>query len=171
MLIYWLPHTPMYLLNLAQLSGNNAPFLLVCQHLPSGLKCSYVSQKPQKYLGAWGPNRCWDIDFPSPPCICSTWPSFWVHWCFILWVCQHLPSGLKYFYVSQKPPKNNLVHGALIDAEILTSPLLNVFAQTWPRYQVAYVLMPGGVPTPLQVVTKCSYSVSETSKIIWCMGP
>ena len=58
--------SPMYLLNLAQI------WVLVlcswvCQHLPSGLKYSYVSQELLKLFGAWGPNRNWDIDLPTPP--------------------------------------------------------------------------------------------------------
>ena len=38
------------------------------------------------------------------------------------WVCQHLLSDLKVFLCVSGTSKNNLVHRALIDAEILTSP-------------------------------------------------
>ena len=127
MLRYWLPHSHMYLLNLAQLSGTWCLHPQVCQHLPSGLKMFLCVSETSTKFGAWGPNRCWDIDFPTPLCICSTWPSYQVPMLHP-WVCQHLPSSLKCSYVSQKPPKN-LVHGALLDAEILTSPLPHVFAQ------------------------------------------
>ena len=151
MLRYWVPYSYMYLLNLAKIWALML-FPWVCQHLPSSLKCSYVShkppkkfeawgpnrcqdidsptpqciwltwpryghwysacgcettsqviwkcsyvsQKPPKKLGAWGPNRCWDIDFPTPLCICSTWPSYQIPMLH-LWVCQHLPSGIKMF--------------------------------------------------------------------------
>ena len=50
----------------------------------------------QKIFGSWGPNRSWDIDLPTPPCICSTWPGFWAL-ALCLQVCQHLPSGLEMF--------------------------------------------------------------------------
>ena len=51
-------------------------------------------------------------------------------WSLALWlqVCQHLPHGLICSYVSQELLKK-LVHGTLIEAEILTSPLPHVFAQ------------------------------------------
>ena len=134
MLRYWVPHSHMYLLNLAKIWVLMlCPW--VCQHLSSGLKCSYASQKPPKKFGAWGPNRCWDIVSPTPPCICLTWPRYghWYSACGcattsqVIWKCS---------YVSQKPPKH-LVHETLIDAEILTSPLPCVFAQLDPviRYQ------------------------------------
>ena len=58
-----------------------------------------------KKIGAWDPNRSWDIDLPTPPCICSTWPGLWVQVLCPL-VCQHLPSGLKCTYVSQQHPEN-----------------------------------------------------------------
>ena len=61
-----------------------------------------------------------EILISPSPCICSTWPGFWVPVLSPLG-CQHLPSGLKYSYVSQKLLKK-LVHGALIEAEILTLP-------------------------------------------------
>ena len=60
----------------------------------------------QKVFGAWGLNRSWDIDLPTSPCICSTWPCYWV--------TSTLPMGVstppkwvyKCFYVSQEPPKS-----------------------------------------------------------------
>ena len=52
-------------------------------------------------------------------------------------VCQHLSSGLVMFLcVSGTCPKMYLVHGALIEAEILTSPLCHVICSTWPRFWV-----------------------------------
>ena len=127
----------------------------VCQNLPSGLKMFLCVSETSKKPWWLGLNRCWNIDFPTPPCICSTWPSYPVP-LLQLWLCQHLPSSIcstwpsyqvpmlhlwvcqhwKCSYVSQQPPKN-LVHEALIDAKILTSPLPYVFAQLDPimRYQ------------------------------------
>ena len=70
----------------------------VCQHLSSSLKCSYVSHKPPKNLSAWGPNRCWDIDFPTPLHVFAQLdPVIQVLTMLHLWVCQHLPSGIKIF--------------------------------------------------------------------------
>ena len=149
MLRYWLPHSPVYLLNLTQLSDTNAspvgvptppkwyknvpmclsnfPKILVhgalidaeiltppcicstwprfghwcsaCGHANTFqvvYKFSYVSQESPNTFGALGPNRCWDIDFPTPLYICSNWPSFQVPILHPL-VCQHLPSSLKMF--------------------------------------------------------------------------
>ena len=50
----------------------------------------------QKQFGEWDPNRSWDFDLPTPPCICWTWPSVWAL-AFCPQVCQHLPSTLKMF--------------------------------------------------------------------------
>ena len=82
----------------------------------------------QKVFGAWSPNGSWDIELPTPPCICSTWPSFWalgLH----PWMCQYLPSDPEIFLFVSGTSKKYLVHGSIIEAEILTSPLPNVFAQ------------------------------------------
>ena len=46
-----------------------------------------------------------------------------------LQVCQHLPSDLEMFLCVSGTIKKYLVHGSLIEAEILISPLPNVFAQ------------------------------------------
>ena len=85
------------------------------------LKCFYVSQEPPKIFGAWGPNRSWDIDLPTFPCICSTWTSFWAL-ALNPWVCQHLLSG-KEMFVCVSGISKNLMHGALIEGEIVMSPL------------------------------------------------
>ena len=45
------------------------------------------------------------------------------------WMCEHLPSSLKMFLCVSGTSKKYLVHGSLIEAEILISPLPNVFAQ------------------------------------------
>ena len=77
---------------------------LVYGHWHSAHKCVSTSQviwnipifvrKLQTKLHAWGPNRSWDTELSPPPCICSTWPRFWV-----LALCpqvyQHLPNGLE----------------------------------------------------------------------------
>ena len=50
------------------------------------------------------------------------------------------------FYVSQELSKKNLVHEALIEAEILTSPLPYVFAQLGPVLGTG--TLSAGVSTP-----------------------
>ena len=95
-------------------------------------KCSYGSQKPPKKLGAWGPNRCWDIDFPTPLCICSTWPSYQIPMLH-LWVCQHLPSGLKIFQCVSEFSKKFGAWGSnrCWDIDSSTPPCI---CSSWPRY-------------------------------------
>ena len=82
----------------------------------------------QKIFVAGGPNRSWDIDLPTPPCISSTWPGLWTL-ALSSWVCQHLPSGLQMYLCVSGTYKLNVVHGALMEAEILTSLPPNVFVQ------------------------------------------
>ena len=53
---------------------------------------------------------------------------------------------LKVFLCLAGTSKNNLVHGALIDAEILTSQLPHVFAQLGPLLGADALSM--GMPTP-----------------------
>ena len=131
MLRYWLPHSYMYFLYLAKIWALML-FPWVCQHVPSSLKCCYVSHKPPKKFGAWGPNRCWDIDFPTPLCICSTWPSYQVPMLH-LWVCQHLPSGLKIFQcVSEFSKKFGVWDpNRCWDIDSSTPPCI---CSSWPRY-------------------------------------
>ena len=71
--------------------------------------------------------------------------------------------------------QNNLVHGALIDAEILTSPLPHVFAQ--PGQVFGHWHSACRCATTSQVIWKLQSSlkiflcVSATSKKTWCMRP
>ena len=118
----------------------------VCQHLQSCLEMFLMCLRNlQKKFGAWGPNKSQDIDLPSPPCICSTQPRFWVL-ALCPWVCQHLPLCLKMFICLSGTSKTILVHGALIEVEILTSPLPHVFAQPSPVLGAG--TLPMGVSTP-----------------------
>ena len=103
------------------------------QALPKWSKMFLCVSANSTKFGAWGLNRCWDIDFPTPPCICLTWPSYQVTMLHPL-VCQNLPGGLKMFLCVLETSKN-LGDWALIDAEILTSPLFHVFAQLGPVIQ------------------------------------
>ena len=48
---------------------------------------------------------------------------------FCLEVCQHLTGELEMFLCVSEPYKEYLVHGALIEAMILTSLLPHIFAQ------------------------------------------
>ena len=102
-------------------------------------KCSYVSQESPKKFGAWGPNRCWDIDFPTPLYICSNWPSFeapMLH----PWVCQHLPSSLKMFLcVSETSKKIGAWDpNRCWDIDFPTPPCI---CSTWPSIQALTLCM------------------------------
>ena len=110
----------MYLLNLAWFFGCQCSAHWCVNTSQVVQKCPYVSQEPPKKFGAWGPNRSQDIGLPTPH-IFAQLDQVSGALALCLQVCQHLPSGLKYSYVSQELLKN-LVHGALIEAEILTSP-------------------------------------------------
>ena len=100
----------------------------------------------------WCMYRSRDIALPTPSCICSTWPSCghwhsahgWVNTSQVVYTCS---------YVSQEPPKN-LVHGVLIEVEILTSPLPHVFAQFGPVWGT------GAPPMNVSTPPKWSRNVS-----------
>ena len=132
MLRYWLPHSPMYLLNLAQLSGTNAPSTGVptppqwSKNVPMCLRNLHKNLVHGALIDA-------EILTSPIPHVFGQPGSDLGHWCSIHGCANTSSSGLKCSYVSQKPPKN-LVHGALIDAEILTSPLPHVFAQLGPVF-------------------------------------
>ena len=112
---------PMYLFNLAWFLGTSTLPTFWSTTSQAVYKCSYVSQEPPKKFGAWGPNRSWDIDLPTPQCFCSIQPSFecWYSAC----MCGNTSqSDLKMFLCVSRTSKKYLGHGALIEAEILTSP-------------------------------------------------
>ena len=103
---------------------------------------------------------------PHSPCICSSHPSFeyWHSACrcvntsHVIWKC---------FSVSQEPTKMYLVHGALIEAEILTSLHPNIFAQlvlVWAL--VLHPQMCQHFPSGM----KYSYLCQEPPNKIWCWG-
>ena len=163
MLRYWVPHVPMYLLNLAKIWALIL-CLWVCNHLPSHLKMFLCVSETSKKLGAWGPNRCWDIDFPTPLCICSTWPSYEVPMLH-LWVCQHLPSGLKMFLCVSEFSKKFGVWDPNRCWEIDSPMYLLKLAKIWALILCLWVCqhLPSGL--------KMFLCVSATSKKIWCMGP
>ena len=117
---------------------------LACQHLPSSLKMFLCVSGISTKLGVWGPNRCCYIEFPTPTCICSTWPRCG-HWCSACGCSNTFQVVYKCSYVSQESPK---IFGAwaLIDAEILNPPLPHVFAQLGPVFGTD--ALPTGVPTP-----------------------
>ena len=66
-----------------------------------------------------GPNRSWDIDLPISHMYLLNSAQFLVL-ALCPQVCQHFPSGL-YIFLCVSGTSKNLVHGALIEAEILTS--------------------------------------------------
>ena len=84
-------------------------------------------------------------------------------------VCQHLPSSLEMFLCVSGTSKKNLVDGALIEAEILTFPSPNVFAQlgSVSGHQYSALRCVKQLPSSLEMFL----CVSGTSNKIWCMGP
>ena len=70
--------------------------VLVTGTLPAGVSTpptwsrndSSFLRNLQRTFCAWCPNRSWDIDLPTPPCMCSTWPGLWVQ-VLCPQVCQH----------------------------------------------------------------------------------
>ena len=97
-----------------------------------------------KKIGAWGANGGRDIDLPTPPCIFSTWPSFGAL-ALCPQLCQHLPGDLEMFLCVSGTSKKSLVHGALIEAELLTS-LPPIYAQL--GLVLGTGTLPTGVSTP-----------------------
>ena len=117
-----------------------------------------------KKFGVWGPKSS-DIDLSPIPCIFFSWPSFGY---------QHSTHGCantyqvvcKCSYVSQEHPKN-LVHGVLIEAEILTSAFPHVFSQFSPVCW--YCHSSHGSVNMSQMIYKCSYVSQEPQKLVY--GP
>ena len=92
---YWPPLYLMYLLNSSQVL-NAGTLLKGVSRLPSCVDMFLCVPGTYKKFGAWDPNRSWDIDLPTPPCIWSTWPRFWsLALCQQMW--QHLLSALEMF--------------------------------------------------------------------------
>ena len=119
-------------------------------------------------IGAWGPNRNWDIDLPTLPCICSTWPGFCVP-VLCPWLCQHLPSALKMSLMCCRNLQKILVYGILIEAEILTFPTPPYICSTWPSFW-ALALHPWMYQHLLSGL-EMFLCVSETSKKFGAWGP
>ena len=148
----------MYLLNSAQYGYWSSAHRCVTPPKWSKNVPMCLRNLPNEF-GAWGPNKSWDIDLPTPPCIWSTWPRFWALslW---PWVCQHLPSSLKLFYVSQKPPNEFGAWGPRSwDIDLPTPPCI---CSIWPNVW-ALVFCPQewqNLPSGL----KCSYVFQELPK-------
>ena len=161
MLRYWLPHSPMYLLKLTQdmrhwtlpvsvptppkwsknvsmclfnllknlVHGDlidaeilTSPFAQAGQdvYLPMGVNTFQVTIKMFGHL-VMGPSVCGTSPLPY---ICANTS---IHW----------RSPVQMFLCVSENSEKNSVHGALIDAEILTSPLPYIFVHLGPviRYQ------------------------------------
>ena len=129
-------------------------------------KCSYVPQEPPKNVVHEALIEA-AILTSSLPRICSTWTSCWVP-ALCPWVCQHLQGDLKMFLCVSGTSKKNLVYGAIIEAEILTSQLPHVFAQLSPVLGTG--TLPTGVSTPPKW-SKMFLCVSGTSQKNLVYGP
>ena len=132
MLRYWVPHSPMYLLDLAKVWALIL-CLWVCNHLPSHLKMFLCVSENSEKFSAWGPNRCWDIGFPTPLYICSSWPSYQVPILHPL-MCQHLPSSLKMFLCVSGISTKLGAWGPNRWWDI-DSPTPTCIFSTWPRFR------------------------------------
>ena len=99
----------------------------------------------QKVFGAWALIEAEILTSTTPTCICSNSGQFWVL-ALCPNVCQHLPSSLEMFLCVSGTSKKYLVHGALIEAGILISPLCHVFAQLVPVLGTG--TLSAGVSTP-----------------------
>ena len=97
------------------------------QALPKWSKMFLCVSATSTKFGAWGPNRCWDIDFTTLLCICLTWPSYQVPMLHPQ-VCQHLPSGLKMLLCVSATSTKFGAWGPIRCWDI-DSPLPHVFAQ------------------------------------------
>ena len=127
-------------------------YLWVYQHLPSSLQMFlYVSGTSKKYL-VYGDLIETEILISPPQGICSTCPCYWALALYPK-VCQHLPSSLIMFLCVLGTSKKYLVHGALIEAGILTSTLPHAFAQCNP------VLSAGTLPKGVSTTVKWSRNV------------
>ena len=102
----------------------------VCQHLSSGLKCSYVPQEPLNILVHVALIEAEIMTSPLPHVFSQLSPVLKLALC--PQVCQHQSCGLKMFLCVSETSKN-LVHGALIEAEILTS-LSPCISSTQPSF-------------------------------------
>ena len=136
--------SPMHLLNLAWFLGTSAPSMDVSTPPKWSRNVPISFRNFQKRFGAWSSNGGRDIDLPTPPCIFSTWPRFWVlELCPQVW--QNFPSDLVMFLYVSGTSKKSLVHGALIEAELLTS-LPPIYAQL--GLVLGTGTLPTGVSTP-----------------------
>ena len=75
----------------------------MCQCLPSGQIMFHCVSGTSKKFHAWGPNRGEILTSPPPHVFAQLDPALVLALCPQVW--QHLPSGLKCSYVSQKPPR------------------------------------------------------------------
>ena len=86
----------MYLFNLAWIVGASAIPMGVSTPPKWSRNLPMCLRNLQRTFGAWGPNRSWNTDCPTLPCLCSTWLWFLLL-VLSLQVCQHLPSNLQMF--------------------------------------------------------------------------
>ena len=134
----------MYLLNCASFLALTL-YLHVCQHLPSSIEMFLcVSGIYKKYLVHGALMKAEILTSPSP--------SVLAHFSPVLGASTQPvgvstpPKQFRNVLMCLKNPPKYLVHGTLVEAEILTSPLLNVFAQLCLVFSTDS--LPAGVSTP-----------------------
>ena len=159
---WWNIDFPMYLLNMGKIWALILPVGVPIP--PKCLKCSYVCQTPPKKLvhGALKDAKNWLPNVLAQ--LTKIWPLM-----LCLWVCKHLPSQSENVPMCLRNLQKNLVHEALIDAEILTSPLPYVFAQLDPV--IRYQCFTCGCANTFQVVWKYSNVSQNSLKKFGAWGP
>ena len=158
---------PMYLLNLAWFLGTST--------LPTGgstppkwsRNVSMCLKNLQKVFVHGALIEAQILTSPSPMYLLNLAQLWALTLC--LQVCQHLPSGLQMFLCVSETSKPNLVHGALMEAKILTSPLPHAFAQ------LGLVLctgnLPMGVSTPPKQSRNVPMCLRNLQKVFGAWGP
>ena len=155
---------PMYLLNLAQL-WSLALYLQVCQHLPHGLEMFLCVSGTSKEHFVYGALREAEILTSPLPMYLLNLAQFWIL-ALCPQLCQYLPGGLKYFYVSQKLLKTFGAWGPnrSWDIDLPHSPCI---CSTWPSF--GYWHSAHSCVNTSQVVYKCFSMCLRNLQKIWYM--
>ena len=95
----------MYLFNLSWIVGASAIPMGVSTPPKWSRNLPMCLRNLQRTFGARDPNRSWNTDLPTLPCLCATWLWFWVLVLY-LQVCQLLPGNLELFLCVSETSKN-----------------------------------------------------------------
>ena len=112
--------TSKYLLNLAQLLGTGILAIGVSPHPKWSRNVPMCLRNLQTTFGVWDPNRSQDTDLPLPYLFAQLGPVLGAGT--LLTGVSTPPKWPRDVSMCLRNLQKNLVHGALIEAEILTSP-------------------------------------------------